>query len=170
MISVVTVTSSLGASTVGQLPKLPAQPTQDQVECHSASWVKNNLASVNGELVHKKLAPYVEKLLKDSALTGYTFTLTSAYRTCGYQQELRAQACGGTDNFSLYERDPETCAPPTEPAGRSLHNEGLAVDFGCQGYTVFAYSPCYSWLVENASKYQLQNRPGEPWHWSTTAR
>lgn len=170
VVSAVTIASSLGISTTQQLPNLPTQPTQDQVKCHSNAWEKTSLTPVQGQLVHKKLAPYVEKLLDDSTLTGYSFTLTSAYRTCGYQKELRAQACGGTDNFSLYEQNPETCTPPTEPAGRSLHNEGLAVDFGCQGYSIFAYSPCYSWLLQNASKYQLHNRPGEPWHWSTTGR
>jgi len=168
VVSAVTIASSLGVSTAQQLPTFPAQPTQDQIECHDAEWVKSNLVPVNGELVHKKLAPYVEKILEDASLTGYGLQITSGYRTCALQQELRIQACGGSDRFNLYERNPETCTPPTEPPGRSLHNEGLAVDFACSGYGVFGYSPCYNWLIQNATKYQLQNRPGEPWHWSTT--
>jgi LAS superfamily LD-carboxypeptidase LdcB len=159
-----------GTSVSGDLTKQPPQPTQDQVTCYSEDWQKQNLTTVDTEKISKKLAPYINKLLADSKSTGYTFTTTSGFRTCAYQEELRSFACSGTDEFSLRQKDPETCSPPTEPAGRSLHNEGLAIDFGCQGYNIFAFSPCYNWLVKEAYKYQLKNRPGEPWHWSTTGR
>lgn len=159
----------LAQSTATQAPLLPPQPLQTQVECRDSKWEEVNLTSVQGVEIAKKLAPYIEKMLSDAQTTGYTFIITSGYRDCELQKQLRATACG-SDSYNLYKKPADLCSPPTEPAGDSLHNEALAVDVACSGYQIFAYSPCYNWLQKEAYKYQLINRPLEPWHWSTTGK
>lgn len=159
----------LAQSTASQLPSLPPQPLQTQVECRNSQWEEENLSLVQGVKIENKLAPYIQKLLADAQTTGYNFVITSGYRNCELQKELRGSACGA-DSYNLYKKPANLCNPPTEPAGDSLHNEALAVDFACAGYQIFAYSPCYTWLQKEAYKYQLINRPLEPWHWSTTGK
>ena len=170
-LSQMVVMSSLLTSYVSvtsqKLPTLPPQPTQDQVSCHDASWEKAYLVPLEGFRIHKALDPYIKKLLQEGRSAGAPIRLSSAYRDCKEQGGLRAAACG-IGNYNLYVKPIIACAPPTEPAGRSLHNEGLAVDLACQGYSVFQYSPCYTWMKLHHSAYQLQEHQLEAWHWSTT--
>lgn len=170
MIIVTSMVIPYATSTSTKFESLPIKPTQDQIECRTLSWEKENLTTVASAQIDKKLAPYIEKLIADARLSGNNFVINSGYRTCVLQASLRVSSCGGSDNYNKNLKPADLCSPPTEPAGRSLHNDGLAVDFACQGYGVLEYSPCYSWLQKNAFKYQLINRPGEPWHWSTTGR
>lgn len=160
--------SSYSLSAAQKLPTLPPQPTQDQVQCHNAAWENANLVTIEGFRINKTLQPYVKKLLADSRSSGAPITLNSAYRNCSEQGSLRASACG-IGQYNLYVKPIIECAPPTEPAGRSLHNEGLAVDLACQGYSLFEYSPCYSWMKQHHQTYQLQEHSLEAWHWSTTS-
>lgn len=148
---------------------LPPRPDQTNIQCHDANWEAETLADIQGSKVHKKLAPFVVKLLSDAQQAGHTLTITSAHRTCAYQGQLRALSCG-TGDYNMTLKPIDECSPPTEPAGRSLHNEGLAVDFACSGYGVFASSPCYRWLKNYAARYHLFEHRLEPWHWSTTGK
>jgi hypothetical protein len=165
---VISVLGSYSTSIVSDLKKLPPQPSQDQISCHGRSWKTNNLVDIEVFEINKTLEPYVKKLLIDSRKAGAPIILNSAYRTCKEQGSLRSLACG-TGDYNLYIKPIIECAPPTEPAGRSLHNEGLAVDLACQGYGLFQFSPCYSWIKQNHTKYQLQEHSLEAWHWSTTS-
>lgn len=165
--TVVTVASSLSVSTAGQLSSLPPQPTQNQVECHGPKWENKNLVALEDFQINKTLRPYIKKLLTDSRAAGAAITLNSVYRNCSEQGSLRASACG-IGQYNLYIKPIIECTPPTEPAGRSLHNEGLAADLACQGYGLFEYSPCYQWLKTNHQLYQIEEHELEPWHWSTT--
>ena len=167
VILVVSAMTPVAASTGSRLSSLPNQPTQDQISCHNAIWEKANLIEHQSHKVNKKLDPYVIKMQEDSQKVGFNIQLTSAYRDCTEQGGLRALACG-TGTYNLKIKPIIECAPPTEPAGRSLHNEGLAVDLSCYGYTNFAYSPCYSWLKPRSALYQIKEHNLEPWHWSTT--
>ena len=62
------------------------------------------------------------------------------------------------------------------PPGKSLHEQGLAIDFTCNGNTLRDTDPCHAWLVHNAHRYGYKPYSNdyygavEPWHWSTTGR
>jgi len=50
-----------------------------------------------------------------------------------------------------------------------MHEQGLAVDFTCNGGgTVSSGDVCDGWLENNAASYGLYNLPAEPWHYSIT--
>ncbi len=169
MVVAVSIMTPIATNTSAEFKNLPPQPTQDQIACHDVSWQKQHLASVNEMPIEEKLSTYVQKMLRDGQKEGHDIVITSGYRTCTEQGQLRAMACG-IGNYNLFQKPISQCAPPTEPAGRSLHNEGLAVDLACSGYSVFAYSPCYTWLKPRAHLYQVQEHQLEPWHWSTTGK
>lgn len=148
---------------------LPPRPGQDMIECHDESWASENLTDTGGFKVQKKLAPFVDQALADSKQNSAQLQISSAYRDCQEQKQLRISACGLGD-YNLYQKPIDFCLPPTEPAGKSLHNEGLAIDFKCYGYGVFESSPCLTWLRSNGFKYHLYEHRLEPWHWSTTSQ
>jgi LAS superfamily LD-carboxypeptidase LdcB len=159
----------VGSRAVEYIRAAPPMPDQSAIICHDAQWEQATLTTVNGAAVHTSLAPFIHQIRNDAQRDGHTLTLTSAYRTCGLQNQLRANSCG-TGQYNMTLKPISECAPPTEPAGRSLHNEGLAVDFACQGYSFFAKSPCYQWLKYHAFKYHLLEHELEAWHWSTTGK
>lgn len=156
-------------SAVTYVQSLPPAPDQSVITCHDKEWEKANLVTVSGGKVQKKLAPFVSKLITDAQSQGVPILLSVAYRSCEYQVELRKANCGLGD-FNIYQKPSEQCSPPTEPPGKSLHNEGLAIDFACNGYAMIEYSTCLTWLKQNAATYHLYNRDLEAWHWSTTGK
>jgi len=88
------------------------------------------------------------------------------YRSPDAQIQLRMEHCG-TSNYAIYEMPASQCSPPTARPGSSLHEQGLAVDFTCNGGgTVDSGDECWTWLEANAADYGLYNLPSEPWHWS----
>lgn len=90
------------------------------------------------------------------------------YRDSERQIALRRQNCGGS-NYAVYQMPASQCSPPTARPGQSMHEQGLAVDFTCDGGSIGTRSNrCFRWLAANASGYGLYNLPSEPWHWSTT--
>ncbi len=146
---------------------VPPQPAQTAIVCHDAAWEEANLQPLTGARVQSKLVPFAQKLLQEARTAGANLGITSAYRSCAQQLALRTQACGiGT--YNLYQKPSEQCNPPTEPPGESMHQEGLAIDFSCTGYSLFETSPCLTWLQNNGAKYHLYNHELEAWHWSTT--
>ncbi len=60
---------------------------------------------------------------------------------------------------------------PAAPLGTSMHQWGLAIDFGCGGKSWSnSGAKCQNWIKANAGKYGLKNLPSEPWHYSTNGR
>lgn len=147
---------------------LPPRPLPAEIGCQSAAWEHSQLQPVAGKLVHVSLAPLVSRLLSDAQAAGQPLVITSAYRSCLQQTQLRIQACGAGE-YNLNQKPASQCQPPTEIAGQSLHQQGLAIDFACSGYHLFASSPCFRWLQQHGARYHLYNRQLEAWHWSTTA-
>jgi D-alanyl-D-alanine carboxypeptidase len=49
-----------------------------------------------------------------------------------------------------------------------MHEQGLAIDFTCNGGgSIESHSNvCYQWLAAHASQYGFHNLPSEAWHWS----
>ncbi len=92
----------------------------------------------------------------------------SGYRSTQRQIELRRANCGPTD-YDIWDRPASSCSPPTAKPGRSMHEQGRAIDLLYEGRLITSHSnPGYVWLAANAADYGLFNLPSEPWHWSTT--
>jgi peptidoglycan hydrolase CwlO-like protein len=90
----------------------------------------------------------------------------SGYRDPQRQIELRRQHCGPTE-YDIYQKPSSQCSPPTARPGRSLHEQGLAIDFNCNGGgAIVRGNSCWNFLVANANNYGLYNLPSETWHWS----
>lgn len=92
----------------------------------------------------------------------------SAFRSYERQQELRVAHC----------RNPETdpasaCTPATAPAGNSMHEVGLAIDFSDMCFPNGATCPGndrWEWLTQNAASYGFTKLSSEAWHWSVGGR
>jgi LAS superfamily LD-carboxypeptidase LdcB len=148
---------------------IPPMPSQTAITCHNAAWEQQTLEQYNGVKTNTALKPLLERMVTDGKKSGVSIAFNSGYRTCTEQASLRAYACG-TGDYNMNIKPIKDCHPPTEPAGKSLHNEGLAVDLACNGYGVFESSPCYSWMKANHTRYFLFEHELEPWHWSTTGK
>jgi hypothetical protein len=92
------------------------------------------------------------------------------YRDPQAQIQLRIAHCGSS-NYAIYQMPASQCHPPTARPGTSAHEQGLAVDFTCNGGgTVSRGDACWSWLASHAGDYGFLNLPSEPWHWSRDGR
>jgi peptidoglycan hydrolase CwlO-like protein len=90
----------------------------------------------------------------------------SGYRSSQRQIELRKLHCG-TSEYAIYSMPSSECSPPTARPGRSMHEQGLAIDFSCNGGgAIVRGNSCWDFLVANANSYGLYNLPSEAWHWS----
>lgn len=124
-----------------------------------------SLVSVRGIEVDAGLAGPLEALLAAADAAGLTFT-GSGWRSSQGQIELRRAHCGSS-RYAIYEMPSSQCSPPTARPGRSMHEQGLAVDLSCDGALIRTRSSrCFTWLAANAPTYGLHNLPSEPWHWS----
>jgi LAS superfamily LD-carboxypeptidase LdcB len=111
------------------------------------------------------IAGGVQSLLDLAADQGLGMCGTG-WRDPAEQVALRRQNCGSSD-YAIYEAPSSSCSPPTARPGASLHEQGLAVDFTCDGPAVRRSDPCYLFLATNAATHGLYNLPSESWHWST---
>lgn len=117
--------------------------------------------------VASSIADNLQSLLNAAASDGVSMC-GGGYRSSQGQIETRRRNCG-TSDYAIYEMPASECNPPTARPGTSMHEQGLAVDFTCNGGGVIGSrsSPCYQWMDRNASGYGFYNLPSEPWHWST---
>jgi hypothetical protein len=107
----------------------------------------------------------LQRLLDDAAADGITMC-GNGFRDPAEQVALRRAHCGSSD-YAIYEAPASSCSPPTAVPGRSMHEQGLAIDFTCGGGGTVSYGDaCYDWLQSNSEGYGLYNLPGEPWHYS----
>lgn len=137
----------------------------DSETCQSSRLRQFNLMRIEDHKVNILLYLQVKSLLNEARAAGKPIGLNSTFRSCAEQSGLRSSNCGGDTSLPA-----ESCSPPTEKPGESLHNYGMAIDFKCSDSPIFEQSSCYSWLKENASKYKLIQRAEEPWHWSPNGR
>jgi LAS superfamily LD-carboxypeptidase LdcB len=119
------------------------------------------LTTVNGITVASSIADNLAQLLNHASADGVELS-GWGYRNPQDQQRLREAHCPDPESSPSY-----ACRPPTARPGHSMHERGLAIDFTQGGKTLNSGSSGYRWLRLNASRYGLQNLPGEPWHWST---
>lgn len=167
LIALVAAAQVHGAAVTRHVLTLPPTPEKAAITCHDIRWERANLKPVQDQMIHKNLQPYITQLLTDAAQAGHMLSIASAYRNCPTQTNLRVVNCGAGD-YNILRKPFNLCTPPTEPAGSSLHNEGLAIDLACSGYALFETSPCYAWLQKQGANYRLKEHRLEPWHWSTT--
>lgn len=120
------------------------------------------LATVEGITVHATLAPRLAELLASARADGVLLA-GWGWRSTQTQIELRSRN-GCPD---IYSASPSTCRVPTAIPGRSMHEQGLAVDFTSDGASITSRNDlAYRWLARNAADHGLYNLPSEPWHWS----
>ena len=123
----------------------------------------------NGIMVHESIVADVRQLLADAAADGVALA-GGGYRDPAQQIAVRRNNCG-TSNYAIYEMPSSQCRPPTARPGRSMHEQGRAIDFTYNGRIISSRSgAAWNWLAANASRYGLYNLPSEPWHWSTNGR
>lgn len=116
--------------------------------------------------VAASLVGALQSLLNAASSSGASLC-GGGYRSSEGQIQTRMNNCG-TSNYAIYDMPPSQCSPPTARPGTSMHEQGLAIDFTCNGSVISSRSgTCYDWLAANASSYGLYNLPSEPWHWST---
>ena len=112
------------------------------------------------------IAGNVQALLDAASADGMQLC-GGGYRDPAEQIALREAHCGESD-YAIYEMPSSECSPPTARPGTSMHEQGLAIDFTCNGGGALGSgSICFTWLENNAATYGLYNLPSEPWHWST---
>ncbi len=123
----------------------------------------------NGIMVHESIVDDVRQLLVDAAADGVVLA-GGGYRDPAQQIAVRRNNCG-TSNYAIYEMPSSQCRPPTARPGRSMHEQGRAIDFTYNGRIISSRSgAAWNWLFANAERYGLYNLPSEPWHWSTNGR
>lgn len=125
------------------------------------------LRTVQGVTVHADIADDVDALLTAAKSAGINLS-GWGYRSTERQIELRRANCGPT-YYDIWVRPASSCSPPTAVPGRSLHEQGRAIDFTEDGRVINSRSSTgFQWMSANASSYGLFNLPSEPWHWSTS--
>lgn len=119
--------------------------------------------------IHKRVAPFLENLLREAEEDNIDLRVASAYRSFGEQSSLKAgysvsYGAGSANRFSADQ-------------GYSEHQLGTTVDFTTAAtkgaLDGFNATPAYTWLLDNAYKYGfvLSYPEGnayyifEPWHW-----
>ncbi len=124
---------------------------------------------VRGLRVHHSVAANVDAMLAHAERDGIVLG-GGGWRDGDAQLRLRRSHCGSTD-YDIYQRPAGECRPPTARPGRSMHEQGLALDLTHQGRAIVTRDDdAYRWLAANAATYGFYNLPSEPWHWSTNGR
>jgi LAS superfamily LD-carboxypeptidase LdcB len=122
-----------------------------------------------GIKVHVSIVADIQRLLADAEAAGIDLA-GGGYRDPAAQIQTRINNCG-TSNYAIYEMPARQCRPPTARPGRSMHEQGKAIDFTYNGRLIRSRSGAgWNWLNANAANYGLKNLPSEPWHWSTNGR
>jgi membrane-bound lytic murein transglycosylase B/lysophospholipase L1-like esterase len=129
------------------------------------------IVDVYGVQVNAAIAEPFRAMVDAARLDGIELAEGSGgWRAPEQQVELRRSHCG-TSDYAIYQMPSSQCRPPTAIPGTSLHEQGLAVDFRCNGGPIGQRTrsdPCFLWLAEHAAGYGFFNLPSEAWHWSTT--
>ncbi|MEJ1237427.1 peptidoglycan-binding protein [Chryseolinea sp. T2] len=146
------------------------QPPESSGPSPTPSTGTPDIVSVKGIRVARQIAPQIDALLTAAAREGVSLS-GGGYRSGDEQIRLRIAHCGGNTQYNIYEKPSSQCTPPTAPPGRSMHEQGLAIDFTYNGGGIKDHSnPGYIWLAKNAARFGLYNLPSEAWHWSVNGR
>ncbi|MGB3411548.1 MAG: M15 family metallopeptidase [Microthrixaceae bacterium] len=126
----------------------------------------DDVTKVGSFWVHKSIASNVRGLLDAATSAGFSLS-GGGYRDSASQIATRRANCGPT-YYDIYVKPSGQCTPPTAIPGRSMHEQGKALDIQSSGSLITSRSnPAFIWLSKNAARFGLYNLPSEPWHWST---
>ncbi|MGB6056736.1 MAG: D-alanyl-D-alanine carboxypeptidase family protein [Microthrixaceae bacterium] len=129
----------------------------------------DDVTKVGSFWVHKSIASNVRGLLDAATSAGFSLS-GGGYRDSASQIATRRANCG-TTYYDIYVKPSGQCTPPTAIPGRSMHEQGKALDIQSSGSLITSRSnPAFIWLSKNAARFGLYNLPSEPWHWSTNGR
>lgn len=160
--SILAIYASMLAS-AGLPPDGPAPGAGGPIPISSGGPVA--LATTGGITVAASIAPQLHAMLQAAGGAGLRLS-GGGYRDAAQQIALRKAHCGPS-NYDIYEKPSNQCSPPTARPGQSMHEQGLAIDFQCNGRLITSSSnPCFQWLAANAANYGFFNLPSEYWHWS----
>jgi hypothetical protein len=127
------------------------------------------VVNVGGIVVNSLIAPQVAAMLATARNAGINLA-GGGYRSSSGQIAVRRANCGSSQ-YAIYSMPPSRCRPPAARPGKSMHEQGLAIDFTCDGVLIESHANrCFRWLASHAASYGLQNYSREPWHWSTNGR
>lgn len=146
----------------------PDTKPASSLSCPEQEAITNIVTIKDGAQVNKAIYLQTSLMLSDAKLAGLKLSITSSYRTCQQQMELRKVNCETIKAEEIFTKPAEQCKTPTEIPGQSLHNQALALDLACEGTAKFEESPCYAWVKQNAAKYGFKQHKLEQWHWSPT--
>jgi LAS superfamily LD-carboxypeptidase LdcB len=114
----------------------------------------------------KRISENVKQMIESAKQSNIKLS-GGGFRSKARQEALRAKNCGSSNVYN----EKAKCNPLTAFPGKSRHENGLAIDFKCDGTLIqTSDNKCFVWLKANASKYGLMNLPQEPWHWSIDGR
>jgi uncharacterized coiled-coil protein SlyX len=126
----------------------------------------SDVVSVGGIYVHTSIAGQLRGLLDAATAAGFSLR-GGGYRDSAAQIATRRANCGPS-YYDIYQKPASQCTPPTAIPGRSMHEQGRAIDFTSGGVLISSRSnPAFVWLSQNAARFGFYNLPSEPWHWST---
>lgn len=163
------VSSAKGNATSSRKPKAnntaPKSSGSSSPPPGTVTW--SDVTKVGSFWVHRSIASNVQGLLSAASAAGFNLT-GGGFRDPASQIELRRAHCG-TSYYDIYQRPASQCTPPTAIPGRSMHEQGRALDIKSGGVLITSRSsPAFQWLAANAATYGFYNLPSEPWHWSTS--
>jgi LAS superfamily LD-carboxypeptidase LdcB len=146
------------------------EPTGGSIAPVSGSLSSVSCPSGGSITVSSSIASNLGAMVRAAAGSG-VMLCGGGYRSSDSQIALRRQNCGSS-YYDIYQRPSSQCSPPTAPPGSSMHEQGLAIDFTCNGGGAIGSrsGPCFQWLSANASSFGFYNLPSEPWHWSTSGQ
>ena len=126
------------------------------------------LATVRGITVNARIADRTAALVAAAENDGIRLT-GGGYRSHQQQITLRRAHCGPT-TYDIYQRPAGQCSPPTARPGQSFQEQGLAIDFTCEGHLIVSRrDPCFLWLDANAHRFGFTGIRSEAWHWEVRA-
>jgi hypothetical protein len=153
-----------GAERLGTTSTSARAPSQTWVACPPGGHA-NGARRIQ---VASSIASNVRSLLAAAAAKGRKLC-GWGYRDTRRQIELRRRNCG-TSSYAIYRMPSSRCSPPTARPGTSRHEQGLAIDFTCNGRAIGqrAWTDfCVLWLRKYAARFGLRPLASEAWHWST---
>lgn len=158
--------SAAGDSTAMQTKPVAPKPSGPPPAPPPGTVTWSDVTKVGTFWVHRSIASNVQGLVSAASAAGFNLT-GGGFRDPASQISLRQAHCGSS-YYDIYQKPASQCTPPTAIPGRSMHEQGRALDIKSGGALITSRSdPAFQWLAANAASYGLYNLPSEPWHWST---
>ena len=129
-----------------------------------------SVTTVGGITVNVSIAGQIAALLRDAAAAGINLG-GGGYRSADAQIAVRRNNCGPSQ-YDIYQKPSSQCRPPAARPGQSMHEQGLAIDFTCNGALIALAERPVLELAGRATPAATAcwATRREAWHWSTNGR